>query len=88
MFKFKEVMKSPLWGGKDIVALKHIEGVDTIGESWEVSGVPGDETPVVGGEYDGWTLRQLIEKFGENGWVDEYLKMKNLTYPQVTVSNF
>ena len=64
MVKFKEVMKSPLWGGKDIVALKHIEGVDTIGESWEVSGVPGDETPVVGGEYDGWTLRQLIEKFG------------------------
>ena len=64
MFKFKEVMKSPLWGGKDIVALKHIEGVDTIGESWEVIGVPGDETPVVGGEYDGWTLRQLIEKFG------------------------
>ena len=64
MFKFKEVMKSPLWGGKDIVALKHIEGVETIGESWEVSGVPGDETPVVGGEYDGWTLKQLIEKFG------------------------
>lgn len=33
-------------------------------------------------------IDELIEKFGENGWVDEYLKMKNLTYPQVTVSNF
>ena len=30
MFKFKEVMKSPLWGGKDIVALKAFFPCDNV----------------------------------------------------------
>lgn len=63
--KFREVTKSPLWAGKDIVTFKHYpEGTAPIGESWEISGVPGDETPVVGGPEDGKTLKQLIEAYG------------------------
>lgn len=63
--KFKEITKSPLWAGQDIVALKHYPvGTPAVGESWEISGVRGDETRVVGGPYDGKTLPELIATLG------------------------
>ena len=61
--KFKPVLKAPLWAGRGIVELKHVEGYATIGESWEISGVPGDETLVTEGPLAGRTLRQLTEEF-------------------------
>lgn len=61
--KFKPVLKAPLWAGTGIVELKHLQGYATVGESWEISGVPGDETPVSEGPLAGRTLRQLTEEY-------------------------
>lgn len=63
--KFREILKPTLWGGTDITAMKSLTASGaSIGESWEISGVPGAETPVAGGEYAGMTLRELTARFG------------------------
>lgn len=61
--KFKAILKPTIWAGKEVARIKHAEG-QAPGESWEISGVPGDETPVDGGEHDGQTLAQLTETYG------------------------
>ena len=63
--KFRPLFKHTLWGGNEIARFKRIEaaGAD-IGESWEVSGLPGEETTVEGGPCHGATLRSLTERFG------------------------
>lgn len=62
--KFTPVLKAPLWAGRGIVDLKRLEGYATVGESWEISGVPGDETLVSEGPFKGRTLRDLTEEYG------------------------
>ncbi len=65
-FKFTPFLKSVIWGGDKIASLKNIEVAATdIGESWEISGVPGNETRVAGGCDDGLTLSELICKYRE-----------------------
>lgn len=60
-FKFRPILKSVIWGGEKIAPYKDIAtDQHTIGESWELSGVKGDESVVDGGEYDGKTLPELI----------------------------
>ena len=69
-FKFEPYLKSVIWGGEKIARFKGITTDQTaIGESWEVSGVPGHES--VSAEQGipddpnlGLTLYQLIEKYG------------------------
>ena len=47
MFKFKPIFKSTLWGGEKIAAFKHLDiAQHQVGESWEISGIPGKETVV------------------------------------------
>lgn len=59
--KFKPILKQTLWGGSKIIPFKHInEQLDNVGESWEISGVPGHETIVVNGPYKGLPLNELI----------------------------
>lgn len=65
MWTFTPILKSTIWGGSRIAPFK---GIDTqmsaIGESWEVSGVPGSESVVAEGPDAGLTLPQLIDKYG------------------------
>lgn len=65
-FRFKPLLKSVLWGGNKILGYRGLEGAEdaTIGESWEISGVPGSETVVSEGEDAGLTVTELIEKYG------------------------
>lgn len=63
-YHFTPVFKTPLWGGHDIARIKGLDSKQCIGESWEISGVPGDESPVSQGAEAGATLPQLIEKHG------------------------
>lgn len=65
-FRFKPLLKSVLWGGNKILRYRGLEGAEdaTIGESWEISGVPGSETVVSEGEDAGLTVTELIEKYG------------------------
>lgn len=69
-FKFKPLLKQTLWGGDGIVPFKHLTetpeaALSGVGESWEISGVKGDETIVAEGPYAGKTLGQLVELLGE-----------------------
>lgn len=46
MYKFEPIIKQMIWGS----------------ESWEISGVPGNETVVACGEYKGKTLNDLVRQ--------------------------
>ena len=49
--KFNALLKSTIWGGEKIIPFKHLDvQQENVGESWEISGVPGNETVVANGE--------------------------------------
>ena len=63
--KFRPIQKSAIWGGEKIAPLKGIvTDQKQIGESWEISGVKGNESVVDNGPDAGLTLPQMIEKYG------------------------
>lgn len=63
--QFNALLKTTIWGGEEVTALKKLENAPKqVGESWEISGVPGNETVVANGEFKGETLEKLIERFG------------------------
>lgn len=63
--KFRPILKSVVWGGEKIAPFKGIETEQhNIGESWELSGVKGNESVVASGEFEGRTITSLIEEFG------------------------
>lgn len=65
MWKFIPIYKSTIWGGDLILPYKMDSAAQTrIGESWEISGVPGSESVVESGEDAGLTLSQLCSKYG------------------------
>ncbi len=52
--KFQPLLKSTIWGGNKIIAFKHLDvKQEKVGESWEISGVPGNESIVADGEMKG-----------------------------------
>ena len=63
--RFAPIFKYRIWGGEKL--RQHLSKqctVDSIGESWEISDVPGDETLVTEGPLQGKSLRELIAEFG------------------------
>lgn len=61
IFKFKPLLKQTIWGGERIAPFKRLEcNMGQVGESWEISGVKGQETVVDGGPYDGLTTNELV----------------------------
>ena len=65
IFSFEPVFKSVLWGGKRIAEFKGIPSQgDHVGESWELSPMPGHESVVADGPFKGETLPQLLAAHG------------------------
>ncbi|MCM1369928.1 MAG: class I mannose-6-phosphate isomerase [Candidatus Amulumruptor caecigallinarius] len=65
MWIFSPIFKSTIWGGDKIGRLKgDVPSISQIGESWELSGVPGEESVVADGPDCGLRLSQLIERYG------------------------
>ena len=65
MYKFEPILKSVIWGGEKIVPYKQIASDQRqVGESWELSGVEGNESVVAEGPDAGMTLPQLIAREG------------------------
>lgn len=63
-FKFDPILKKVLWGGNRILSFKGIEGESgKIGESWEISGIRGDESIVAFGQLKGRTLTDLLAEY-------------------------
>jgi mannose-6-phosphate isomerase len=63
---FDPLFKPKPWGGRMLEALfsKPLPPGVPIGESWELSGLPGDETRVRGGPLDGLTVSALAARWG------------------------
>lgn len=63
MIKFEPLLKQTLWGGSKIIPFKHLDAqLENVGESWEISGVNGNETIVANGPYKGKSLNQLVRE--------------------------
>ena len=79
---FTPLLKQVIWGGEEVTALKGTQPApERIGESWEISGVSGDETPVCCGPDKGMTLQQLIAKYGADLIGSENLRRYGTTFP-------
>ncbi|MCC8176313.1 MAG: class I mannose-6-phosphate isomerase [Bacteroidales bacterium] len=64
--RFQPLYKSVIWGGECIAAYKG-ETIEQpcVGESWEISAIPGHETTVIEGPYAGLKLSELVNLLGE-----------------------
>ena len=63
MIKFEPLLKQTLWGGSKIIPFKHLDAqLENVGESWEISGVSGNETIVANGQYKDMSLNQLVRE--------------------------
>lgn len=64
--KFHPLFKTVVWGGDKIAPFKGLKtGQTHIGESWELSGVKGDESIVSEGIYAGRSIAELAGEFKE-----------------------
>lgn len=67
MYRFRPQLQERIWGGDKIARFK--SGVtatsQTIGESWELSGVDGHISVVDGGDEQGVNLNELIQRYKE-----------------------
>lgn len=63
---FRPLLKSVIWGGAEIRPFKGLEpDAEKIGESWEVSHVPGYFSIVENGALAGKSLDELIAEYGD-----------------------
>lgn len=63
MWTFTPIYKRPIWGGTRLSAYKgDADAKGSIGESWEVSQVPGDISIVAEGPDKGLALDELIAR--------------------------
>lgn len=80
--KFSYLLKSTLWAGTGVERLKGLPAsAKPIGESWEISGLPGHETPVLEGEHKGETLSALIGHYGAGLVGSANLRRYGTTFP-------
>ena len=74
--KFEPIFKTIVWGGEKIAPYKGVETTqEHIGESWELSGVKGNESVVSNGALAGKTIAQLVKEYkgqlvGEHVYAD------------------
>lgn len=63
--RFRPTYHRKIWGGERICQFKNIPSPHhDIGETWEISSIPGSESVVLGGTLDGCTLSELIADYG------------------------
>ena len=91
--KFQPLLKSTIWGGNKIIAFKHLDiQQENVGESWEISGVTGNESIVADGEMKGKSLNEVVAELKESFLgADNYKRFGNefpcsssLSMPTVT----
>ena len=64
--KFRPILKTVVWGGEKIVPFKQISSTQhNVGESWELSGVKGNESVIDNGEFAGRTITSVLEEYKE-----------------------
>lgn len=82
MYIFTPYYKPVIWGGNRICRLKGVEApVSHIGESWEISPIPGCESVVADGPERGLTLSRLVELHGADLVGEEIYKKYEGKFP-------
>jgi mannose-6-phosphate isomerase len=68
LLTFEPILKERIWGGRRLQSLyaKPLPPHLPIGEAWEISDRPGDESVVDDGPCQGQTLRQIVEKHADD----------------------
>lgn len=62
--KFHPILKDKIWGGEKLnKQLKKPSSSKNLGESWEISTVPGDVSVVANGFLKGQSLQEIIENY-------------------------
>ncbi|WP_243472568.1 type I phosphomannose isomerase catalytic subunit [Winogradskyella sp. MH6] len=62
--KFKPILKDKIWGGTKLTEqFNKPSNSNQLGESWEISTVPGDVSEVVNGEFKSQNLQDLLELY-------------------------
>ena len=65
--KFQPILKDKIWGGEKLKAQFNKKSDSTkLGESWEISTVPGDISKVSNGVLKGTSLQELIDEFSSD----------------------
>ena len=65
MLKFEPILKSLIWGGEKLVPYKELTAdCHAVGESWDLSGIAGEESVVAEGPDRGMHLAALVERDG------------------------
>lgn len=62
--KFEPILKTKIWGGNKIIPFKHLScNLAEVGESWELSGLEGNESVVANGPEKGCTIVDMIRHY-------------------------
>lgn len=82
ILKFEPIFKSVIWGGTRIAQFKGVAAVgDHVGESWELSAVPGHESVVSQGTFRGATLPSLLANHGKELMGERLMNKYHGTFP-------
>ena len=80
--KFEPILKEKIWGGTKLNQLLHKKSQSpNVGESWEISTVPGDISVVSNGDLQGKTLLQLIETYQSDLLGTPIFKQYGMQFP-------
>ncbi len=81
--KFQPIFKHRIWGGNKLQTQlnKNIPAGEIIGESWELSAIPGDESVVINGDLAGDTLTDLLEVYMDDLVGEEVFAEHEFEFP-------
>ncbi|MDR3704741.1 MAG: mannose-6-phosphate isomerase [Paludibacteraceae bacterium] len=81
--KFQPILKQRIWGGNKLKTIynKTSEFDGNLGESWELSGIAGDESVVVNGELAGNTINELLEVYLDDLVGSKVFEKYQFTFP-------
>lgn len=80
--KFTPILQERIWGGEKLQTSLRKEGsIPGIGESWEVSGVPGHLSIVSNGPLKGTNLQELIDQYGAGLLGEKVLRLFGAAFP-------
>ena len=82
IYKFNTILKPVLWGGSKLLEFKNLPASDQlIGETWELSAMPGRESVVAEGMEAGMTLSQLVRHHGAELVGDDVYRRYGNSFP-------
>ncbi|MCU0428821.1 MAG: class I mannose-6-phosphate isomerase [Cytophagaceae bacterium] len=63
--RFKTQYKDKIWGGQKLKTVlgKDFGNLPNCGETWEISGVPGNVSQIINGAFAGKTLQDVLDQF-------------------------